>query len=91
MAKTPGLLESAAALLGCQYLSDLHYLIPCQYGDLADYIAQCSPEQHSLFEWNDALEYLTGIEAQRSIDIAKDTLVGALRAKALGTIKPAVQ
>lgn len=91
MAKTPGLLESAAALLGCQYLSDLHYLIPCQYSDLADYLAQCASEQFSLFEWNDALEYLTGIEAQYSADIAKDTLVDALRAKAMGTIKPAVQ
>lgn len=79
VAKLLGLLENAATFLGCQYLSDLHYLIPVQRYALADYLERCAPEQHTLFEWNDALDYLTGKEAQPSADIAKEKLVETLR------------
>lgn len=55
-----GLLETLSFKTGCMYLTDLHQprLLPMiQYA-----VRGLSPEQFSLWEWRDAVNYITGEE-----------------------------
>lgn len=57
---TLGLLEFISFKVGCMYLSDLHQpnLLPL----IQHTIRGLSPRQFSLWEWNDAVQYITGKE-----------------------------
>lgn len=44
----------------CEYLSDLRYIDGAQRARLARALEKISPEAGTLFEWNDALAYMTG-------------------------------
>jgi len=73
------LLETMALLAGCEYLSDLRYMDDCQRKDLARKLEMVKAGDASLFEWNDALEYLTGAETScASAEQAKTKLITAL-------------
>lgn len=77
--KDLSLLDEAAAYMGCQYLSDLHYLTPYQRCLLAAHLERHDAESFSLFQWNDALEYLTEHSAEATVLLAKQKLLAALR------------
>ena len=77
--KSTGLLDDAAAFMECQYLSDLRFLSPYQRCVLAAYLERREAERHSLFEWNDALEYLSGCNAEDTVSAAKEKLLQTLR------------
>ena len=77
--KPLSLLDHAAAFMNCQYLSDLRYLSPYQRCVLAAHLERIDAEQHSPFEWNDALEYLSGRDAEDTASMAKEKLLQALR------------
>lgn len=62
--KSMCLLDEVAAYMECQYLSDLHFLSPYQRCVLATHLERHEAERHALFEWNDALKYLSGLDAE---------------------------
>lgn len=76
------LLEAMAILTGCEYLSDLHYIDKLQRRRLAQKLEMVDAKNTDLFEWNDALEYLTGQKTpQPSAEQAKSALIAALSGK----------
>lgn len=77
--KRKGLLDIAAAYLGCQYISDLRYLTPYQRCVLATHLEGIDSGWFSLFEWNDALNYLCRKEPAETAAEAKTVLLKALR------------
>lgn len=77
--KNLSLLDEAATYMGCQYLSDLHYLTPYQRCVLAAYLERYDAQSFTLFEWNDALEYLSGCNAEDTVSAAKEKLLQTLR------------
>jgi len=77
--KELSLLDEAAAYMECQYLSDLHYLTPYQRCVLAAHLERFDTQSFTLFEWNDALEYLSGGDAEDTASAAKEKLLQSLR------------
>lgn len=77
--KSLALLDEAAAYMGCQYLSDLHYLTPYQRCVLAAHLERLDMANYTLFQWNDALEYLSGYAPETTASNAKNTLLRSLR------------
>lgn len=77
--KEKGLLDKASEYMGCQYLSDLRFLAPYQRCILAAHIETYAVEQYSLFEWNDALDYLCREAPCVSASLAKESLLKLLR------------
>lgn len=70
------LLEELAGQLGCMYLSDLHRAKPWWVGRC---LRNLHAETYSLWEWNDAAQYLTGMEIRfSSQEAAKEFLLDAL-------------
>lgn len=79
MTKSKSLLDDAATFMECQYLSDLRHLSPYQRCVLAAYLERREAEEHSLFEWNGALKYLSGLDAEDTPPAARETLLQSLR------------
>lgn len=59
MLKEGPLLEYVALQLNCMYLSDLRYLSMRQRKKASDLLRHMEAADDDLWEWNDALEYLT--------------------------------
>lgn len=78
MQKEKCLLDILAEKMGCMYLSDLRYLTTTERLTLVPALIQMTPQDHSLFEWNDALEYLNAGAAESSIEAARSKLIKAL-------------
>lgn len=55
---TISLLDALAVRIGCEYLSDLRFLDGIQQVRLVRALKKIGPEEASLAEWNDALQYL---------------------------------
>lgn len=72
------LLDVLAAQAGYEFLSDLRHIDDLQRLRLARALEKVSPQSGTLFEWNDALEYLTGEPHQPTPEAAKERLVHAL-------------
>lgn len=73
------LLEAMAIQTGCEYLSDLHYIDDLQRRRLARSLEKVDAKDADLFEWNDALEYLTREKkTQPNAEQAKSALIAAL-------------
>lgn len=72
------LLDVLAVEMRCTYLSDLRLLSNVQKLELARLVEKIPPEEASLDEWNDALEYLIGISAQTSREMARSRLIWSL-------------
>ena len=70
------LIDVLAKELRCEYISDLRFLPACEYRKAARYIEEKIPaDSASLFEWNDALEYLSGAEPESTPEAAKKKLI----------------
>ncbi len=52
------LLELLASRCGCMYLSDLH--LPYNFFSIRRALSKITPSDYSLWEWNDAVHYITG-------------------------------
>lgn len=72
------LLDALAMQARCESLSDLRYIDDFQRLRLARMLEKISPQSGTLFEWNDALEYLTGEPHQPTREAAKERLMRAL-------------
>lgn len=72
------LLDRLKAAMNSQYLSDLRRLNRLERSCMADILTQIPPEDYPLNEWNDALEYLTGVSGKPSTEDAKISLVALL-------------
>lgn len=72
------LLDWLRCELGCEYVSDLHFLPSAHRHFLAVRIDSLAPEDVSLKSWNDALAYLTHTTAEQSAQAAKATLMRLL-------------
>lgn len=78
MQKKKCLLDILAERMGCMYLSDLRNLTSTERLALGPILIRITPQDHSLFEWNDALEYLNAGAAESSIGAAHSKLIKAL-------------
>lgn len=72
------LLELMAAQMGCTYLSDLRFLLPEQYRILARELDRLAPMEEDVQDWNDALQYLTGVPPEETARAAKERLIDLL-------------
>lgn len=72
------LLEFLAYKAGCPYLSDLRFLSPEQRRYLAQSLERLTPRKEDTWEWNDALDYLTGAPPEDTAQAAKERLVHLL-------------
>jgi len=55
---TPCLLDEAATFMKVQYLSDLRFLSTDGRSRLAAFLETFDAAEYTLFQWNDAIEYL---------------------------------
>ena len=72
------LLDHLADRCHCAYLSDLRFLNEAQRKRLAREVEAVSADAVSLWEWNDALEYLTGQAPEQTAEKAKGKIVSHL-------------
>lgn len=62
---TPCLLDEAATFMKVQYLSDLRFLSTDGRSRLAAFLETFDAAEYTLFQWNDAIEYLkAGVKQQ---------------------------
>lgn len=76
---TVTLLDDLARKAGCMFLSDLWFLPKWQRSRLAREIEKIPPNALSLREWNDTLDYLTGLPGEQSSAQARSALLRALK------------
>ena len=79
MIQSCSLLDLLAVQMRCTYLSDLRFLSNMQRRHLARMVDAVVPLDEDLWEWNDALEYLSGLPPQKTAIEAKTALVKALQ------------
>jgi len=60
------LFERMVELMGCSYVSDLRYLDRKEKLCLAGIVSLIPDSDADLFQWNDALEYLTGAKVKQT-------------------------
>lgn len=73
------LLEYLAYISGSKYLSDLHYLDGTGRNRIAQALENISSESVSLWEWNDALNYLAEVGPAASPSAARELLIEQMR------------
>lgn len=78
MMKEQSLLELLSIQMGCEYLSDLHYLTIPQRNYLAQKLKPLLPRQEDLRDWNEVLAYLTGEPEEKTAFAAKARLIELL-------------
>ena len=72
------LLDLLAIQMGCMYLPDLRFLSPEQRRYLAQKLDRLTPREADIWDWNDALDYLTGAPPESTARAAKARLVQLL-------------
>ena len=72
------LLDLLAIQMECEYLYELQSLSPEQRQYLAHKLECLTPREEDVWEWNDALNYLTGAPPERTAQAAKAKLVQEL-------------
>ena len=78
--KEGSLLDCIADRMGCMYLSDLRYLDRPGRCFLADFVLpEIRSDEVPLFEWNNALTYLTGAKPGDHPEQVRQTLIRILR------------
>ena len=87
MPQKTGLLEYLASVAGCSFLSDLHSVNQSQRDILAALIRTIHPQEYSLRQWNDALEYLAQKKPLAASPEARAAILQHLTDRA-ETIKP---
>ena len=75
---TISLLDALAVRIGCEYLSDLRFLDGVQQVRLVRALKKIGPEEASLAEWNDALQYLINEPPRQTPEDAKARLIDSL-------------
>lgn len=78
-ALTRPLLEYLAYISGSKYLSDLHYLDGTGRNRIAQALENISSESVSLWEWNDALNYLAEAGPAASPSAVRELLIEQMR------------
>lgn len=78
MTAEQSLLDLLSIQMGCMYLSDLRFLSPEQRRYLAHKLERMTPREEDVWEWNDALDYLTGAPPEDTAQDAKERLVHLL-------------
>lgn len=74
------LLDFLSDDMRCLYLSDLEFMKDRKRIDMAGEIQRNFPaESASLFEWNDALSYLTGAGPEKTAEAAREKLIQLLK------------
>jgi len=74
------LFEYCAERMGCDYISDLHFLGKAEKARLSYVIEDVPEDDATLFQWNDAYSYLTGSTAVfKRAGEAKRQLINNLR------------
>lgn len=76
---TPCLLDEAATFMKVQYLSDLRFLSTDGRSCLAAFLETFDAAEYTLFQWNDAIEYLKAGVKQQTAQVARAQLLCALR------------
>lgn len=76
---TPCLLDEAATFMKVQYLSDLRFLSTDGRSRLAAFLETFDAAEYTLFQWNDAIEYLKAGAKQQTAQVARAQLLRALR------------
>ncbi len=70
------LIDVLAKELRCEYISDLRFLPACEHRKAARYIEEKIPaDAASLFEWNDALEYVCSAKPESTPEAARERLI----------------
>lgn len=72
------LLDHLALQMGCRMVSELHELAQFRRAALRERIARIDTAEATLFEWNDALTYLTDNAPQETREEAKRQLMQTL-------------
>ena len=72
------LLDAMQSWVGCENLSDLHWLDDIQRLRLSHKLEKLPPDAASLFEWNDALGYLTRQPPEETAQAARGRLIRML-------------
>lgn len=75
---TISLLDALAVRIGCEYLSDLRFLDGIQQVRLVRALKKIGPEEASLAEWNDALQYLINEPPRQTPEDTKARLIDSL-------------
>lgn len=76
---TPCLLDEAATFMKVQYLSYLRFLTTDGRSRLAAFLETFDAAEYTLFQWNDAIEYLKAGVKQQTAQVARAQLLRALR------------
>lgn len=76
---TPCLLDEAATFMKVQYLSDLRFLSTNGRSRLAAFLETFDAAEYTLFQWNDAIEYLKAGVKQQTAQEARAQFLRALR------------
>lgn len=76
---SPCLLDDAAAFMKVQYLSDLRFLSSEERSRLAAFLEAFDAAEYTLFQWNDAIEYLSAGVKQQTAQEARTQLLHALK------------
>ena len=72
------LLDLLSIQMKCEYLSDLRFLSVEQRRYLAQRLDRLTPREEDVWEWNDALNYLTGAPPEDTAQAAKARLIYSL-------------
>lgn len=72
------LVEYCAFQLGCEHLSDLHFLQAWQKRKLYRVIESLPQNEGSLWEWNDALAYVANLPPTKTVSEARQKLLDAI-------------
>ena len=75
---TPCLLDEAATFMKVQYLSYLRFLSTDGRSRLAAFLETFDAAEYTLFQWNDAIEYLKAGVKQQTAQVARAQLLRAL-------------
>lgn len=78
MTMEQSLLDLLSIQMKCDYLSDLRFLSQRQRRYLAHKLEQLTPREEDRWEWNDALQYLTGAPQEATAQAAKERLITRL-------------
>ena len=76
---TPCLLDEAATFMKVQYLSDVPYHSNAGRSRFAAIRSSFAAAEYTLFQWNDAIEYLKAGVKQQTAQVARAQLLRALR------------
>ena len=72
------LLDLMAIQMKCEYLSDLRLLPQKQQRCLAQWLDRLTPREEDIWDWNNALAYLTNTGPEKTAKAAKTQLIKQL-------------